>query len=576
MATYEFTLPDGRVVEVSSDGDMTMDQAVAAFQQMQATEPAQQGPTREQLEAELAQNQAASLEAQRNLDSAERLRPVANALGVFEPIASMASGAANTVLGGLAGLDAALDPRQAEGAGAAAVERFADRTYQPVTDTGQAVMQTVAAPFQWYGQKADDAGQIVSGTTGSPLLGAAMRTLIEAAPELVGARGVGSAARRAGTRPPLQPPQPAPPVSDSAALARAAGLEVRPSDVRAADPGVRFPGIVPERLVESIAGSDRLRYDMTLRNQPRNTATAARAIGAPEGAALTPETFQQLRAPQSAVYDQVAQTIGDFTPTAELQRALDNIATSLPEAASPAAAAEINRLAGTFSYPTTGQGVLNAIADLRQRARANSRPSDGARAEVNEDIARAQRQIAEALESEMERQLTLAPRIEGAAPAVTADQFRAARQALARIHDVEDATVAGQVDVGRLRRARDRGAPLSGELAMLADLAEMYPNVTRHPQSFTSPPSTGDLLSGTLRSVGPGFLARRYLQGGFQQRLGAVGDESILSRYAPEPARPANLSGELGLVQDALPVELTLADDLGLRTGPRRNPRGSR
>lgn len=65
-------------------------------------------------------------------------------------------------------------------------------TYEPRGKDAQAAVDTVLAPFQWAGEKAQQAGQFVARTTDSPAAGAVTESAINMAPALVaaGVRGM--------------------------------------------------------------------------------------------------------------------------------------------------------------------------------------------------------------------------------------------------------------------------------------------------------------------------------------------------------------------------------------------------
>ncbi len=55
-----------------------------------------------------------------------------------------------------------------------------------------------------------------------------------------------------------------------------------------------------------------------------------------------------------------------------------------------------------------------------------------------------------------------------------------AQGSMAKIHNVEVSTRAGQVDAAKLAQLQRKGVPLTGGLKIIADTAENFPNITRH------------------------------------------------------------------------------------------------
>jgi hypothetical protein len=106
--------------------------------------------------------------------------------GAAEALLSAGSAAIAAPVAGLAGL--ASIPFTDNPAGV--VEKVQGAfTYQPRTMIGQKFAETIGIPFQKLAEGADYVGGKVADATGSPALGAATNTAIQAAPGLVGLRG---------------------------------------------------------------------------------------------------------------------------------------------------------------------------------------------------------------------------------------------------------------------------------------------------------------------------------------------------------------------------------------------------
>lgn len=152
--------------------------------------------------------------------------------GGLDTAASLGSQAVATPLAGIAGAVTAplgFLPGM-EGVGARNVERVMNnpvtRFFQPRSDVGKAAAENIANPFTWVAGKADQAGQAVADVTGSPLLGTATSTAIQAVPVLLskGSRTpFVSAAKAAGRA-----------VTGSAETAAVAGAEAQATAAAAA------------------------------------------------------------------------------------------------------------------------------------------------------------------------------------------------------------------------------------------------------------------------------------------------------------------------------------------------------
>ena len=194
MGTAVVTLPDGKKARVTFTDQAQLDATV--------NDLVKQHPSRE--------------------TQAEKFRPsspldrVSEAVG--EPALQMATGAAGAAVGGVEGIARGIGAGAASLAQGEGLERarqaFADEatdtihqreqqlTRQPRTATGKAASEVVSAPFTLLSKAGDVAGRKVADVTGSPALGAAVNTAIQAAPGFIlpGARAALRASRAAGAQ----------------------------------------------------------------------------------------------------------------------------------------------------------------------------------------------------------------------------------------------------------------------------------------------------------------------------------------------------------------------------------------
>jgi hypothetical protein len=131
--------------------------------------------------------------------------PMANASAPLEVAGQAATGGLGMVAGGLAGLGQgawnAMVPKSMEGPSAGnRVEQVQQAlTYQPRTGAGAGASNVVSAPGAALSAGTTKAGEFVADKTGSPALGAAIKTAGDIAPGVVGARMSG--AKRPVARP---------------------------------------------------------------------------------------------------------------------------------------------------------------------------------------------------------------------------------------------------------------------------------------------------------------------------------------------------------------------------------------
>ncbi len=453
-----------------------------------------------------------------------------------------------------------------------------DLTYQPRGELGQAV-NSVLEPT--IGRAVNAASSGVTKLTGDQAAGELTKDALNilpaafgaegASPKAIAARAEASAAKDIPIKGPVGTA-----ADNPVAALRAAGYKMRPSDAAKAAPEANIPGITREKF----SGSGDIRKDMIDPNQRLTTKLAATEIGLPANTPrITPKLLDEKRAPHIATYGEVGQAVGKFTASDDLGKALDEVSNQVgltPEARSKIAAdVDLYR-----SSQWAGPDAVKTISALRRRSTAEAKSQD-----VNtQDLGHAHRQVADALEDELGRQVATSLQPELAA------KFKEARTALAKINDVDSTVKGGQIDTQAMKKLADKGVGLSGNLKIIADAGEYIPHVTRHPQSIAdvgaveSPlPLVNPLMDIASGGIRP--LIRNYLKSdSFQNRLGleapTSGPGSMLGDYfqkpevsspetpptAPDlPPTPSSsmhvanqLAGALGLEPDAVPNQVAL------------------
>ena len=120
--------------------------------------------------------------------------PVANALGPLETVAQVGTGTAGTIAGGIAGIAQAMRNIGSRTPAVSAADRVSQvqqaMTYQPRTGVGAGMSRVVSLPGEAYAAATNRAGEVVTDVTGSPALGAAVKTAGDVAPAVAGMRSV--------------------------------------------------------------------------------------------------------------------------------------------------------------------------------------------------------------------------------------------------------------------------------------------------------------------------------------------------------------------------------------------------
>lgn len=219
---------------------------------------------------------------------------------VGEPALKAISGTVGAAAGGIAGL------ARGAGAGAASLamgeggerarqaftneavdtmEKVAGAvTYQPKTKIGKAATKVVEAPFQLLAKGADVAGRKTAEVTGSPAAGAAVNTVIQAAPALV----MKAFGRRPGAAAGEGAPPRAPPDLSASGPPRAA-----PSDVGVPQPAPPPQTPTPPPEMTATGAPRAPASEVGAGPVPRETPPEAPGAAKAEAAPSTPEARAQ-------------------------------------------------------------------------------------------------------------------------------------------------------------------------------------------------------------------------------------------------------------------------------------------
>lgn len=397
-------------------------------------------------------------------------------------------------------------------------------TYSPRTQVGKDIGEGFA---NTVGKVVGSGAQGVEQLTGSP----AARELFT---DAVNVGGAAAGVRGAKAAKPAPKPDALPvrtKISETPVPSlKEGGYALGPRDKRAIAPTQK--GTLKDKAVsalEGIAGREEVADLRALNNQGTTTKHIGRGLGFSDKiTAITPKMLETKRAPHIAKYGEVGQTVGKFKPSDEFSRALDSIANK--EGIDPDLRPIISKIVDEYRYANmSGPDAVASVNALRSKARRDRRSEDSNTLDRGE----ARQAIADAIEDEMGRAL------EASGNQKLLDEWRQARTALAKINEADTALVGGQIDAKVFRRLRDRGAPLSGEAALVADAAEHLQQGTRHSQSVAK----GADVSGPKGSPFTDVIslgARPWLREKLAQppTPKKIGPGSSLSDYFDQPAPP--------------------------------------
>lgn len=382
-----------------------------------------------------------------------------NLLAGPELFLSALSSAAVEPVAGLAGIGAAIVPGGKTGA--EMVESMRGRAYQPQTELAQGAQKFMGDTIGKYAEGMDWLGEKAAEKTGSPAVGAAVQTAGMMAPAAIPA--VGSGVRRGVGAVKQQFRHPI--VQKAGDL----GYTLEPTQVMG---GSRVGG--PVKQAAAASGKYATTANASVKNQAVTNRLVAKEIGSPDPNMITRGHIQELRQKAYNTYTKIKASKPKMQVQNDPQfvQAIDDAIFDATDAftGQKPPGAVMKQLEG-LKNPRGVQSVaaaMDKIEKLRRDARTLFKSDDPEKLA----LARASRSAADALEDAVGRAL------EKSAPELL-PEYQAARQQLAKLHNVEDAWVNGDIDAVKLAKLRANGAPLTGKLAEIADMADYFPHVMK-------------------------------------------------------------------------------------------------
>lgn len=289
------------------------------------------------------------------------------------------------------------------------------------------------------------------------------------------AQAAGAAGRKVGEV--IRGPAQTPDTAQAIQQARQAGYVIPPTQ---ANP------TLANRLIEGMSGKITTAQNASAKNQATTGRLAAEALGLPGDTKLTPDVLGIVRKQAGQAFESLRNT-GMVQADQTYDQTLNGIiakyqgaAGGFPGLAKP----EVESLVTTLRQPIfSADSAVDAVRVLREKA-------DAAYGAGDKGLGKAIKEAAKALEDQLERHLTATGQ-----PSAVLDDFRTARQLIAKTYTVEKALnpATGAVDARSLAAQLKKGAPLSGQLKQAAEFAARFPKAAQTVEGMGSLPQTSPL-----------------------------------------------------------------------------------
>jgi len=377
-------------------------------------------------------------------------------------------------------------PGAAAGAVMRGVSKIAPKVPGAVESTRQAIIRQLGSTKATQDVPAaisSGAGMTVGGEVGEEIAGPYGRAVGEA----VGAIGAPAAAAIGGK-------MAKPSVTKAFAKAHKLGYKIPP---------VLAKGTKTQQFMEGTAGPVPTKQKASLHNQQVTNKLIKKELGYPEDVPLSSEGLQAVRSEAGEVYKQ-ASGLGNFKVDSQFNQDLANIAklgSSVSKEFPSMVKKDVIKLVKGFENKkqVSSEALIDVVKQLRAESSTGFRSQDP----NTVSMAKAQGKIANALEGLMERNISQTQ------PGFL-DQFKAARQRIAKTYTIEKALKGENVDAVALGRQLDKGKPLSGVIKDVAEMGQSFKGAfqTNVPQQSNFRPM--DVVAG-VGAAGytqqPGYLA---------------------------------------------------------------------
>lgn len=237
------------------------------------------------------------------------------------------------------------------------------------------------------------------------------------------------------------------------AAARSKGFILKPSQA----------GGAVGKFAEGVAGSPKLSAEVSIKNQPIANKIVADEVGA-EGK-LSKESLKEAAVPHNEIYRQVSK-LGHVDYDEAIAKDMANIGRG--RGTTVASSEKIQKI--REAYADRSMDSADYVAEIDYLREAGAKNVKAPHKPEQNEVGRAQLQAAKALERRLNRHAEEMGDFE------IMDDYRNAREGLAKINNTREALEGntGNVSARKLSRLQARGAPLTGNLKLLADLWDHF------------------------------------------------------------------------------------------------------
>lgn len=459
-----------------------------------STPAGREGPTAQQIEKSVKKEPVSPHAMQTDKGAYGNQNPIR---GMIETGRSMLQGAAGSVVGGLEGLGTLAAGKGVDAAANAVRNRQQKMGYVPESESGKAITEGAAYPFEMASAALGTAGGGIGGALGGEkgrLIGESIgENAIDVAGALSGGAGVLKGAVR-GANLPAKLSQ----GQRALMKSKEAGYAINPMDVN--------PSIT-NQVIGNVAGRAGTEAELAIKNAAVDTAKAKEALGIAKDKDLDYANIVTARKDAEAAYTNLKSQDIDLTPDEQFLVSLREVDSELhdakaayPELFKDNKLENIRSILANPAQAPSPKVVVQTIQKLRKDASTTMRRSDLSPDELN--AAMAMKNTATVLEDFMERKVSDSTTL----PPDVVEKFKAAREKFAKSYDIEEIlnTETGTIDAAKLARNQGADSKLTGPLK---DVVQAHRARQRPAGTKAEGVHAGDTAMGHAVLAGLGGLA---------------------------------------------------------------------
>ena len=228
------------------------------------------------------------------------------------------------------------------------------------------------------------------------------------------------------------------------------------------------------KMLEGVSGKIMTEKKAAVNNQEVTNRLAKAAVGLSDDEPITEGALKAIRRSAGEAYKAVKNARPEYQVDDAFRQNITDIMAEYDDLVREFPSMEVSAINGLKDDLARdsfgGKALVNFVRQLRKDSTTHFKAFDNPE---KLRLAQIQKGAADALEDMIERNL------QGSADEALVQQYKAARQLIAKTHTIEGALENGSINAAKIGKQFAKGAPLSDELELIAQTAQSFPKATK-------------------------------------------------------------------------------------------------